>query len=90
MKDPDKFDELIDQYGETPVRFSSYYKFSFTFVGQLPDGREIKCGCGGSADDIYRDHVEAGKDYPLKEVAQWVSLKLEPSDAEPTLIDGRW
>jgi hypothetical protein len=38
-------------YGEVPLLFDSYYKFSFTFVGDAPDG----------AHDVYRYTVERDK-----------------------------
>ena len=38
---------------------SSYYKYTFTFVGEY-EGEYISIGVGGQSDDIYRFEVSAG------------------------------
>lgn len=49
--------EFIEKYGDVVVTFSSYYKYSFTYVGKLADGSMIACSVGGCHDDIYRMDV---------------------------------
>ena len=48
---------FIEKYGDIEVKFSHYYKYTFTFVGCLPDGSSILCSVGGNPDDIYRFEV---------------------------------
>lgn len=49
--------EFLEEYGNVPVIFSSYYKYSFTFQGTLSNGDIVECAYGGYADDIYRFEV---------------------------------
>jgi len=49
--------EFIEKYGNVKVKFSTYYKYTFTYVGELPNGGKISVDCGGNADDIYRYEV---------------------------------
>ena len=59
--------EFLDVYGEARVVFTSYYKYSFSFRGEL-NGKSIYVSVGGNADDIYRFDVTAGKEYAVKEL----------------------
>ena len=52
-------EEFYEKYGDVKVKFSGYYKYTFTYTGKLPDGVEIVVGYGGNADDIYRHNVGA-------------------------------
>jgi len=45
--------EFLEQYGDTVVTFSGYYKYVFTFKSQ--DGLEIHAG--GNSSDIYRCRI---------------------------------
>ena len=54
-----KADEFLEKYGGVKVTFSSYYKYTFLYTGELPDGGRISVGYGGNADDIYRYEVGA-------------------------------
>lgn len=49
--------EFYEKYGEVLVTFSSYYKYTFTYRAELPDGQTLTVGCGGNADGIYRFKV---------------------------------
>lgn len=46
-------EEAIKKYGKIPLKFTRYYKYSFTFCGQDRDIKII-ASLGGIADDIYR------------------------------------
>lgn len=59
--------EFLEVYGEAKVVFTSYYKYSFSFRGEL-NGKSIYVSIGGNADDIYRFNVTAGKEYAVKEL----------------------
>lgn len=49
--------EFYKKYGSVRVKFKSYYKYSFNFVGELPDGSTLSCDYGGSVNDIYKFSV---------------------------------
>lgn len=58
--------QFMEQYGEAKVTFTSYYKYSFSFVGEF-EGKKISIVVGGTTDDIYRFAVEANEEYQVKE-----------------------
>lgn len=58
--------EFIEKYGDVKVKFSSYYKYTFTYTGTLPDGSTISIGYGGSADHIYRYEVGPDKEESVR------------------------
>lgn len=51
--------EFYDKYKDVDFYFSSYYKYTFTFVGEY-EGKIVSVGVGGNSDEIYR--FEVGKD----------------------------
>lgn len=57
--------EMLKLYGEVPMQFTSYYKFSFTYMGMTADGKELMAFVGGGADDIYKMDVNTDS-VPLK------------------------
>jgi len=59
-------EQAEELYGEVPLLFDSYYKFSFTFVGDAPDGAHIVLSYGCESDDVYRYTVERDKPDYLK------------------------
>ncbi len=52
-----ELEEVAKLYGDVPLKFSSYYKYSFTYSGIAGDGAMISATYGGSADHIYRYDV---------------------------------
>ncbi|QGT54414.1 hypothetical protein b3_0170 [Synechococcus phage B3] len=50
-------DEFYEKYGQVKVKFSSYYKYTFTFEGTLDAGGRIVVESGGCSDDIYKFEV---------------------------------
>lgn len=52
-------EEAVEKYGKVPLKFNSYYKYSFSFVGTADDGAMIVANIGGDADDIYKEFIEA-------------------------------
>jgi hypothetical protein len=61
-----KKEEILKQYGGVKLKFSSYYKYTFTFKGVAEDGATITANTGaGDSDDIYRMEVEAEKEETL-------------------------
>jgi hypothetical protein len=74
------FTELVDKYGLVKVKFTTYYKYMFTFKGQI-DGLEVIVYVGGSSDDIYKFDVDADQEYevrglPFYGVEIWEGSKL--------------
>lgn len=60
--------EFLDQYGDSYVTFSCYYKYSFTFTGTLEDGNIITVSAGGDADRIYRLDVNVATPMKVSEL----------------------
>jgi hypothetical protein len=50
-------EEFIEKYGNILVKFTGYYKYTFTFGAELEDGSRLSVGYGGNADAIYRYEV---------------------------------
>ena len=76
--------EFYEKYGNVRVKFSSYYKYTFTYEATLPDGNRLTCGYGGNHDDIYRHDVSAdwgetvGSLQPYKgSVYDWIGYEIE-------------
>ncbi len=51
--------EFYEKYGDVKVKFKSYYKYTFTYTAQLPNGNQLICTYGDNAGDIYRHNVTA-------------------------------
>lgn len=60
-------DEALKKYGDVVVTFSSYYKYTFSFVGES-EGLSICCEYGGYADLIYRYSVLNNQSCAIKEI----------------------
>ena len=52
------WDEVLEKYGDVKVKFSSYYKYTFTFEGETENNEEVICRVGWTADDIYEVSVD--------------------------------
>lgn len=52
-------EEFYEKYKDVDFYFASYYKYTFTFVGEY-EGKHISVGVGGQSDDIYRFEVVSG------------------------------
>ena len=50
--------EFYDKYGDVKVKFSSYWKYTFVFTGEV-DGTLISVRVGGDSNGIYRFEVDA-------------------------------
>jgi hypothetical protein len=74
--------EFIKKYGNVTVKFSSYYKYTFTYTGKLPDGSEITVDCGGNGDQIYRQDVIQGKEYTVSELLPYAGRVDRPDGSE--------
>jgi len=61
-------EEMYEKYGTCLVKFISYYKFTFFYEGLTPDGKEILCRYGGSAEEIYKERVHADEELSIHQV----------------------
>lgn len=60
------WEEVVEKYGKLELRFSSYYKYVFTYSVDAPDGAIISASFGGDVDDIYTARVNAEDRHPVK------------------------
>ena len=87
MKETLTIKEVREMYGNLPLRFSSYYKFSFTFVGVAEDCVEVVASYGGNSDDIYKFDVRADKDYTINELEpSWITTELRRVDGTREMV----
>lgn len=63
--------EFYEKYGDVKVKFSSYYKYTFTYTGNLPNGGRISVDYGANADDIYRFEVSADWEETINSLAPY-------------------
>ena len=75
--------EFLDKYGNVLVRFSTYYKYSFTFAGET-DNLTVTVSYGGSSDDIYRYDVSADVFLTVRDIDPNYGAVY---DSEKNLID---
>ena len=61
-------EEILEKYGDVQVEFSHYYKYVFTFKGELQNGENVFVDTGGNADDVYREEVVTGQTYSVSEL----------------------
>lgn len=64
--------DFYEKYGDVEVVFTSYYKYTFTYVATLPDGKRLTVGYGGNHDDIYRFDVSANKPVSVSQLQPYM------------------
>jgi hypothetical protein len=79
MTEYEKQQKFMQEYGKVKVRFTKYYKYTFTFVGEH-NGNVIVVNVGGNSEEIYRQGVESDTDYEIYE--------LQPYAGKVTSVDG--
>ena len=66
-------EEFYEKYGKCVVKFSDYYKYTFTYIGifTLENGDEVRVvvNYGGNSDQIYK-HSVFNNDSKVLEVLQ--------------------
>jgi hypothetical protein len=50
-------EEFMAKYGDVKVKFSSYYKYTFTYTADIGDGKTLSVDYGGNHNEIYRFEV---------------------------------
>lgn len=63
--------DFIEKYADAKVVFTSYYKYTFTFEGQVDD-KTITIYVGGHAENIYRFDVGANQEYTIRDLHYWL------------------
>ena len=63
--------EFMDKYGDVVVTFSNYYKYTFNYKAELPDGSLLVVSYGGNSEDIYRHEVGANSPEVVKTLAPY-------------------
>lgn len=53
--------EILEKFGETEMKFTSYYKYSFAFAGETENGERVSATVGGDSDDIYKRSIDTNK-----------------------------
>jgi len=77
-------EEFVQKYGDVKVKFSSYYKYTFDYTGDLPKGGKISVGVGGSGDDIYKFEVVADIERTISSLRPYTGVVL---DVDGKVID---
>lgn len=62
-------EQVMETYGDVPLTFVYYYKYTFAFAGEAPDGDMVTMMYGGDRDDIYKYEVKVSKPVTLREYA---------------------
>jgi len=71
-------EEFYEKYKDVDFYFSSYYKYTFTFVGEY-EGEYISIGVGGHSDYIYRFEVSAGHKETIESLQPYEGICGEDS-----------
>jgi hypothetical protein len=78
---------LLSDYGTVKVTFSSFYKFSFTFTGQTPEGHKLVISVGGCPDEVYRFEVVADHQKTVASLMSEVMVQVATVyDADGTVV----
>jgi hypothetical protein len=64
-------EEVMEKFNGKVLKFSSYYKYTFSFVGYTDDGYKIVCKYGGSSDEIYRYSVNVTDEMKFLSMDEW-------------------
>ena len=54
-------DQIKEYWGNVPLHFSTYYKYTFIYYGTSGNGEKVCVGVGGDADLIYGWEVDVDK-----------------------------
>ncbi|MDI6977192.1 hypothetical protein [Serratia sp. Se-RSBMAAmG] len=64
---------FIEQHSNAELSFRNYYKYSFTYQGEI-DGKQVLVTFGGDPDDIYRADLSASE--TLKALSDEFDLEI--------------
>lgn len=70
-------EDVVNKYGDCKVKFSSYYKYNFTFKGKFGD-LVILARYGGDSGDIYKFDVDVDREEIIKYLdANWITISKD-------------
>ena len=69
--------EFYKKYGGVKVKFNHYFKYSFNYYGELPDGGKLVVAYGGNADDIYRYDVSFDSENTVNEISPYMGTAYD-------------
>lgn len=81
-------EEFKEKYADVRVKFASYYKYSFTYIGYAENGTMISVDYGGDAGLIYRFEISADDSFVLGETAKTLRSGVAVLNGEE--IDEFW
>ena len=73
--------EFYEKYGSVKVKFTDYYKYTFTYAADLTDGRRLTCGYGGNSDKIYRHELSADGEVTISSLKPYEGMVYENGKA---------
>lgn len=69
--------DFYAKYGNVKVKFSSYYKYTFSYSTVLDDGKTLSCEYGGNHDQIYRHDVDADAEVTVSSLEPYAGTVRE-------------
>ena len=57
--------KIKEKYGNVKLKFDSYYKHAFVFIGKGKAGENIGVSVGGDPDSIYRLSIKSNEEKTL-------------------------
>ena len=73
-------EEFWKKYCTTRVKFSDYYKYTFTFEGKGPKGETVTIYVGGDIESIYRLDIEQDEEYMLSGFDPIIGATIETEE----------
>ena len=76
-------EQVNEKFKGAKVKFSSYYKYTFTFEGQTEDGYSIQCKFGGDSEDIYKFDVDTNEvNFIEASIYDWNSVTIRDNNGK--------
>jgi len=85
-------EQFEEKYSNVKLYFKSYYKYSFTFVGNADDGTVITASFGGGANEIYKSSVKSDEPAEVGDLERNWSYVIAEKDGDEIFEwhDPRW
>ncbi len=69
--------EILEKYGKINLKFTTYFKYEFYFLGVTENGTQIYTSIGGCSSEIYNLDVSSdAKETLISLETQWVIITL--------------
>lgn len=83
-------EEVLEKLKGVKLKFSSYYKYSFSFRGEN-ENYKISISYGGDHNDIYRYTVSADKEIPIEEAINFSFVQVTDKNTNEVVYeDNSW